>query len=124
MASRTTGALAMRPTGNPQGSFFFFSLTIGRLLTRTRWTELPMPADVIQRVHVLARRNHRGLEFLDRNREPILLDDEQPDDHDGADDDSTFAPDDASADDNNGDDNEDGSMIAADNGPAADIADS
>lgn len=93
MASHTTGALAMCPTGNPQGSYYFFSLSTGRLLTRTRWTELPVPADVIQRVHHLARCNRRGLEFLDRNREPILLDDEQPDDPDGDDNDSTFAPD-------------------------------
>ena len=94
MMSRTTGALAMRPTGNLQGSFHFFSLNTGRLLTRTRWTELPMPADVVKRVHVLARRNRRGLEFLDRNQEILLLDDEQPDDPDGADDDETFVPDD------------------------------
>jgi hypothetical protein len=124
MASRTTGALVMRPTGNPQGSFHLFSLNTGRLLTRTRWTELPMPAEVIKRVHMLARRNREVSKFLDRNREPILLDDEQPDDPDGGDDDSTFAPDDDSAVDSDDDEDGDGNpAIAANNGPAADIAD-
>jgi acetolactate synthase regulatory subunit len=47
MATRTTGAIALRPTGNEQGGYFFFSLTTGRVLNRNRWTALPMPADVI-----------------------------------------------------------------------------
>lgn len=43
MATRTTGAIVLRPTGNAQGGHFFFSLTIGRRVDRHRWTELPMP---------------------------------------------------------------------------------
>ena len=30
MTSRTTGALALRPTGNIQGGYYFFSLSSGR----------------------------------------------------------------------------------------------
>jgi hypothetical protein len=30
MLSRTTGAIALRPTGNAQGGYFFMSLTSGR----------------------------------------------------------------------------------------------
>jgi len=73
MATRTTGALALRPAGNAQGGYYFMSLTTGRRIARNHWTPLPMPQDVIDRVHVLARRQNvaRGLEFLDRNNDPI-----------------------------------------------------
>jgi hypothetical protein len=69
MATRTTGAIALRPTGNIQGGYYFFSRATGRRLNPNRWTELPMPADVIDRVHILARRGLalEGLSFADRN---------------------------------------------------------
>jgi hypothetical protein len=82
MATRTTGAITLRPTGNEQGEYYFLSLTTGRRLNRNHWTALPMPADVIDRVYTLARRSNasRGLTFADRPGDPFL-------DHD--DDDST-----------------------------------
>ena len=67
-----------------------------------------MPADVIQRVHHLARRNRCGLEFLNRDHEPILLDDEQIVNDDSDDDDSTFAPHDNDSDDDDDDGPHDG----------------
>jgi hypothetical protein len=69
MATRTTGAIALRPTGNAQGGYYFYSLGTGRRLNRKRWTPLPMPAEVIDRVHALARRSHasNGLSFADRD---------------------------------------------------------
>ena len=68
MSTRTTGAIALRPTGNTQGGYYFYSLTTGRRLNRNHWTALPMPADVINRVHTLARRSGAtlGLTFFDR----------------------------------------------------------
>ena len=33
-AMQKIGALALRPTGNAQGSFYFFSLSTGRVITR------------------------------------------------------------------------------------------
>jgi hypothetical protein len=48
MNPRTVGAIALRPTGNAQGSYLFFSLNSGRVLTRNRLTVLPMPDDVIK----------------------------------------------------------------------------
>jgi hypothetical protein len=72
MSPRTTGALALRPTGNAQGSYYFFSLNTGRLLNRSRWTELPMPADVIARIHTLSQRGRHGLEFLNRDNQPFV----------------------------------------------------
>jgi hypothetical protein len=67
MTTRTVGAIAMRPTGNEQGSYYFYSLATCRRLHQTRWTELPMPAEVTDRVHALARRAraYRGLTFTD-----------------------------------------------------------
>ena len=108
MTARTTGAIAMRPTGNLQGTYYFFSLTTGRLLTRSRWTELPMPSEVIQRVHVMARRNPCGLEVLDRDHDPIIVDDDL---HLDDNDDSTFAPD---SDDSDGDDDDNSTPDIAD----------
>jgi hypothetical protein len=93
MATRTTGALALRSTGNDQGSYFFFSLTTGRILNRNHWTALPMPAEVITCIHALARRNPPGLHFSNRHHLPFILDMNNNNDDD---DDSTFYPDDAS----------------------------
>jgi hypothetical protein len=57
MATRTVRAIAMRLTGNQQGSYYLYSLATGRRLHRTRWTEFPMPTEVTERVHALARHN-------------------------------------------------------------------
>jgi hypothetical protein len=46
---RTTRAIALRPTGNTQGGYYFFSLSTGRQLNCNHWTTLPMPAEVIER---------------------------------------------------------------------------
>ena len=72
MAPRTIGALALRPTGNAQGSFYFLSLDSGRVINRLRATPLPMPNEVKDRVSLLARRQkaNPGLIFLDRHRLP------------------------------------------------------
>jgi hypothetical protein len=95
MATRTVGALALRPTGNAQGGYYFFSLATGRVINRNRWTEVPMPAETITRIHLLSRRNPRGMIFSNRDRVPFILDDDFVDE----DDDSTYVPDDATLDD-------------------------
>ena len=106
MGARTVGAIALRPTGNAQGSHYFMSLATGRRINRQNATKLPMPAEVIDRVHALARRQNanRGLIFADRNGNAFINDeaDHAYDD----DDDSTYAPSD-SEDDNNLSDEED-----------------
>jgi hypothetical protein len=48
--ARTTGAIALNPTGNVQGDHYFMSLTTGKRLSRAQWTELPMPDAVIAAV--------------------------------------------------------------------------
>ena len=76
--SRTIGALALRPTGNVQGGYFFLSLTTGKLINHMRWTRIPMPKEVIDRVERMAHQEHAGttLLFEDRDHNEIIdLDD-------------------------------------------------
>ena len=84
MAGRTLGAIALRPQGNAQGSYYFLNLRTGQRISRLRWNELPMPEEVINRVHVLARRNnaHRALTFAYGTGEEIFDDADDDDDSD------------------------------------------
>ena len=95
------GALALRPTGNVQGGYFFFSLTTGKVINRMRWTPIPMPKEVINRVERMARQEHAGttLLFEDRDHNEII----DPDQEDN-DDNSDYDP---NNDDNNDDDDDD-----------------
>ena len=54
LLSRTVGAIALRPTGNQQGGYFFMSLHTGRIINHLHATKLPMPSEVIMRVEQLA----------------------------------------------------------------------
>jgi hypothetical protein len=97
MAPRTTGALALHPTGNDQGGHYFYSLTTGKRVNRNHWTKLPMPAEVIDRVHQLARRDKvtGGLVVEGRN---VVEDDDDDSDFDpnDSDDDQSINSDDES----------------------------
>jgi hypothetical protein len=88
MKSRTTGAIALRPMGNEQGGYYFMSLSSGRRLKRTHWTPLPMPKEVIDRVHLLARRSKATRDLAFQWRDGTIIDDE----HDEGDDDSQYDP--------------------------------
>lgn len=68
MSTRTIGAIALRPTGNAQGGHYFMSLETGRRINRNKWTEVPMPVDVIDRVNKMVKdtMNNRLL-FGNRN---------------------------------------------------------
>ena len=48
---RTIGTIFLGPTGNLQGGYKFYNLTTGKLITRRKWTALPMPMEVIARVN-------------------------------------------------------------------------
>jgi hypothetical protein len=117
MLSRTTGAIALRPTGNIQGGHYFMSLSTGRRLNRSAWTPLPMPGEVIERVQQLARRNPAGgaLEFGWRNGEPI---EDGPDEEDDGHDDD-YNPD--SDDESDGDSDDDNSYDADPPHPVAGV---
>ena len=102
MNPRTVGGLALRPVRNGQGSFYFLSVATGRVLNRLHATALPMPDDIIDKIHRMARqqKNNPGLIFADRN----LNADE--DDEDDDDDDMTYHDDDDDGS-NGNDDNDD-----------------
>ena len=51
---RTSGAIALGPTGNEQGEHYFISLHSAKKINRYAWMELPMPNEVIAQVHHLA----------------------------------------------------------------------
>jgi hypothetical protein len=67
MAPRTTPAICLGPTGNLQGSYFFFSLVTGQIIRRRKWSELPVPDAVIERVAHFAQKSGSlpGLKFSD-----------------------------------------------------------
>ena len=71
MRPRTLGVIALRPSGNVQGGYFFLSLLTGRRLHRHQVTPLPMPDNAITRVIELAARNPEGLHFRNRNNKPF-----------------------------------------------------
>ena len=81
MNPRTVGAIALRPVGNGQESFYFLSIATGRVLNRLHATALPMPDDVIDKLHRMARqqKNNPGLVFADRNLNPDEYDDDEDD---------------------------------------------
>ena len=56
MRERTVGAITLRPSGNVQGCFYYYSLITGRRLHRRKCTALPMPDEVIARIHSIADR--------------------------------------------------------------------
>ena len=95
MNPRTVGSIALRLVGNGQGSFYFLSVSTGRVLNRLHATALPMPDDVIDKLHRMVRqqKSNPGLVFADRNLNPEEYDDD--------DDDETYH------DNDNGDDNDD-----------------
>ena len=72
MQEQTIGYIALRPTNNTQGAYFFMSLMTGRGLNRQSFTPLTIPQDVINGVHCPALRNPKGLDILDRGRRPFL----------------------------------------------------
>ena len=84
MNPRTVGALALQPVRNGQGSFYFLSISTGRVLNRLHATALPMPDDIIEKIHRMARqqKNNPGLIFADRNLHPDEGDYTEDDDDD------------------------------------------
>eukprot|EP00957_Ditylum_brightwellii_P107042 8167361-Ditylum_brightwellii.AAC.1 len=52
------------------------SLSTGRRLIRNRWTELPLPQDIIRHVNQLAQRNPKGLIFTDCSGQLLMAQDD------------------------------------------------
>jgi hypothetical protein len=79
MVTRATGAIALRPTGNAQGGYYFLSLSSGRRLTLNRWIDLPMPQEVIDQVHALARCSNANRDFTFAWRDGTVIEDDDSD---------------------------------------------
>ena len=77
--ARTIGAVALYPSGNTSGGWYFMSLLTGQVVHRYSWTKLKVTEDVIQRVNGLGIEEGRGVigtnfkYTYDRNGEDIQL---------------------------------------------------
>jgi len=82
MASCTSGAIALRPSGNAQGSYYFLNLHSGKCIIHNNWTVLPMPNEVINTIHQLAAtcNKYKGIAFTDKYRN--IINDENDDNKD------------------------------------------
>ena len=74
MASRTCAEIALRPTGNAQGGYYFMSLCTGARINRNRWTALPLPSTVKLAIEQLTKNNPEGLDICFRNGRALALD--------------------------------------------------
>ena len=74
---RMAMAIALRATGNEQGSYYFLSLRTGKRVVRNNWTVLPMPAKIIATIHQLtaACKKYKSITFTDKDGN-IIIDDE------------------------------------------------
>ena len=57
--ARTIGAITLGPTGNLQGGYKFLNLHTGKKISRRKWTRLPMPTEVIERVNQLGKEQNQ-----------------------------------------------------------------
>jgi len=55
LSPRTSGAIPLQPTGDGQGSHYFLNPYGRKMVNRYAWTELPMPNQVIEQVHILMK---------------------------------------------------------------------
>ena len=82
LKARTASAISLLPTGSASGSVKFFNLATGKIITRDRFTELPMPDLIINHMNALATKSGSltadTLQFTVGAHE--LTDEETPDD--------------------------------------------
>jgi len=78
MTARTSGAIALRPTGNIQGTHFFLNVSSGRHVARNNWMALPMPNEIIHAMHRLAAacKKYKGIAFT--NSTGKIIDNNSP----------------------------------------------
>ena len=62
-------AVALTPSGNAQGSYYFLNLHSGKCIIHNNWTVLPMPNEVISTIHQLAAacNKYKDIAFTDRD---------------------------------------------------------
>ena len=92
------GALALRPTGNAQGGFYFMSLSTSWVLNRLHTMALPMPDHVVDQVHHMAQQQKVNPGLLFGNQSMSLLNDQDMGESSDDEDDEEYIPDDEDAD--------------------------
>ena len=82
MASRTSGAIPLRPSGNAQGSYYFLNPHSVKRIICNNWTVLLMPNEVINTIHQLAAacNKYKGIAFTDKDGN--IINDENDDNED------------------------------------------
>ena len=83
MQRRTSGAIALCPTGNGQRGHYFYSLRTGKRINRIKYTTLSMPDKVITRIEKMSCREIPGLAFMYRNLAIVDDDDDHSSGSDG-----------------------------------------
>ena len=61
LRARSTGAIALTPTGNASGDYYFMSLATGAVISKHSWTELPITETAIARVEAIALNENQPL---------------------------------------------------------------
>ena len=121
MTDRTIGAICLGPTGNERETHWFMCVASGARITRTRWTPLPMPKEVIQRVSEIGQLQGAPttLTFGDRHAREI---EDNLTDLDDYSDDGSYQPSESSDDDDNfvSDDDDDVDMDGSNNSDSTD----
>ena len=71
--ARTLGAICIGTSVNLQGSYKFMNIRTGKRLTRRKWTELPKPQEVIDRVNKIGASDGQPslLTFYNRHVNPV-----------------------------------------------------
>ena len=64
---RSVGEIALGPSENEQGCYYFMSLETGKSINRFKWTVLPFTQAVFDRAEELAESNEEDVTFTDGN---------------------------------------------------------
>jgi hypothetical protein len=122
MDHRTMGCICLGPTGNQQGGHWFMSLASGERVVRYRWTELPIPREVIDRVSSIGRRQGMPSTLTYANRHGDEIGDtiaDYSDEHTDSDD-ETYQDEDAESDDDDDDNDDDNNSQSTDSDQGGD----
>jgi hypothetical protein len=74
----TEGGVCLGPIGNEQGGFKFMSQQSGHKFMAHKWTQLPIPSEVIKRVNYLGKDQPKDLVFFDCSGVQIKDDNNAP----------------------------------------------
>ena len=65
MKARTAGAIALKPTGATDGSWYYWTIRTGKVVRRRRATELPLPDTVVEHINKQAAKRRKQRKAAD-----------------------------------------------------------